>query len=361
MASQEETAMMRTQYPDSDCLFLQGCGNLHKDTPLAAASRWTGGDPAISVEFKSDMFWKHITACKLRDRFDTGELHKVQQSKLTLLWQQLVSFIQIQCNWLHPGGTPGSNILIKLICEILTMWVFRWLVIWCERSLCFHWRDTRGAGTCFGKTLQKIIAVELSWVQAITNDSVCLSPRETRFLHHRFFFSSCFWWWPVKVFFSPSSSFVSNLLWMIHNSHQLDYDVSEERKKVCTALAFVQMFFCSCALGKHMYINSVFSKSPQHWYLFWNMLPFSSISCWPSMKVFALLNKSAFGKWTLTSLEQRKVSIPTFRPLFFVRGLKYLLLCFQVFTLIVHVSCFCKQQICWNLCVGLVKVEKLLG
>lgn len=188
MASQEETAMMRTQYPDSDCLFLQGCGNLHKDTPLAAASRWTGGDPAISVEFKSDMFWKHITACKLRDRFDTGELHKVQQSKLTLLWQQLVSFIQIQCNWLHPGGTPGSNILIKLICEILTMWVFRWLVIWCERSLCFHWRDTRGAGTCFGKTLQKIIAVELSWVQAITNDSVCLSPRETRFLHQLFFF-----------------------------------------------------------------------------------------------------------------------------------------------------------------------------
>lgn len=111
----------------------------------------------------------------------------MQQSKLTLLWQQLVSFIQIQCNWLHPGGTPGSNILIKLICEILTMWVFRWLVIWCERTLCFHWKDTGGAGTCFSKTLQKIIAVELSWVRAITNDSVCLSPHETQFLHHRFF------------------------------------------------------------------------------------------------------------------------------------------------------------------------------
>lgn len=50
-----------------------------------------------------------------------------KQYKPTLLWQQLVSFIQIQCNWLHPGGTPGSNILIKLICEILTMWVFSWL------------------------------------------------------------------------------------------------------------------------------------------------------------------------------------------------------------------------------------------
>lgn len=133
----------------------------------------------------------------------------MQQSKLTLLWQQLVSFIQIQCNWLHPGGTPGSNILIKLICEILTMWVFRWLVIWCERTLCYRWKDTGGAGTCFSKTLQKIIAVELSWVRAITNDSVCLSPHETQFLRH--FFFSCFWWQPVKAFLPPppSSSFSS--------------------------------------------------------------------------------------------------------------------------------------------------------
>lgn len=124
----------------------------------------------------------------------------------------------------------------------------------------------------------------------------------------------------------------------------------KKKKKVCTALAFVQMFFSSCALGKHTYINSVFSKSPQHCYLFWNMLPFSSISCWPWMKVFALLNISALGKWTLTSLEQRKVSIPTFRPLFFFK--RFLLLCCQVFTLIVHVSCFCKQQKCWNMCEG---------
>lgn len=147
--------------------------------PLTAALRWTGGDPAIFKEFKSDAFWKHVTACYLK-------LHKVQQSKLTLLWQQLVSFIQIQCNWLHPGGTPGSNILIKLICEILTMCVFRWLVIWCERSLCFHWKDTGGAGTCFSKTLHKIIAVELSWVRAITNDSVCLSPHGSQFLYQLF-------------------------------------------------------------------------------------------------------------------------------------------------------------------------------
>lgn len=198
-ASQEEMPVMRTQYPDSDCLFLRGWANLHNDPPLAAL-HWTGGDPEIPEEFKSDTFWKHITACYLRHCFDTSKLHKVQQSKLTLQWQQLVSFIQIQCNWLHPGGTPGSNILIKLICEILTMWVFRWLVIWCERSLCFHWKDTGGAGTCFSKTLRKIIAVELSWVRAITNDSVCLSPHGTQFLHHGVF-SLCFWWWPVKVFF----------------------------------------------------------------------------------------------------------------------------------------------------------------
>lgn len=132
------------------------------------------------------MFRKHITACHLTRCFDTG-FTRCKQSKMTLLWQQLVSFIQIQCNWLHPGGTPGSNILIKLICEILTMWVFRWLVIWCERSLCFHWKDTGEVGTCFSETLQKIIAVELSWVRAITNDSVCLSPHESQILHHLFF------------------------------------------------------------------------------------------------------------------------------------------------------------------------------
>lgn len=149
------------------------------------------------------------------------EPRKVRQSKLTLLWQQLVSFIQIQCNWLLPGGTPGSNILIKLICEILTMWVFRWLLIWCERSLCFHWKDTGGAGTCFSKTLQKIIAVELFWERAITNDSVCLSPHETQFLRYRFFSPPlpCYSWRPVKVFFfSFSSPSVSDLLRLIRGS-----------------------------------------------------------------------------------------------------------------------------------------------
>lgn len=44
------------------------------------------------------MFWEHITARYLERRFDVSRLHKVLQSKLTLLWQQLVSFIQIQCN-----------------------------------------------------------------------------------------------------------------------------------------------------------------------------------------------------------------------------------------------------------------------
>lgn len=138
---------------------------------------------------------------------------------MTRLWQELISFIQTQCNWLHPGGTPGSNIPIKLICKIPTMWVFRWLVIWCERSLCFRWVDTRKAGTCFSTTLQKIIAVELSWVRAITNDSVCLSPHESQILRHRSL-NSLARRRPVKAFLS---SFVSNLLWMICNSHRLNY------------------------------------------------------------------------------------------------------------------------------------------
>lgn len=205
-----------------------------------------------------------------------------KQCKPTLLWQQLVSFIQIQCNWLHPGGTPGSNILIKLICEILTMWVFRWLVIWCERSLCFHWKDTGGAGTCFGETLQKIIAVELSWVRAITNDSVCLSPHESQILHRRFFFPD-----GLSKYIFLGSSFVSNLLWMIRNSHQLDYDNVSFRgnEKVSTALAFIQMFFSSCTPGKYMCINSVRSKIPQHGNLFWNMLLSFTFSVGPKWKL----------------------------------------------------------------------------
>lgn len=213
----------------------------------------------------------------------------MQQSRLTLLWQQLVSFIQIQCNWLHPGGTPGSNILIKLICEILTMWVFRWLVIWCERSLCFHWKDTGGTGTCFSKTLQKIIAVELSWVRAITNDSVCLSPHEAQFLHHRFFFLPAFGDGLSKYFYPPqSSSFVSNLPRMIRSSHQLDYDNMRfgGNEKVSPALAFIQMFFSSYTLGKCMYSNSVPSQILQHWNMFWNMVPFICISSWLQMQTF---------------------------------------------------------------------------
>lgn len=157
-----------------------------------------------------------------------------------LLWQQLVRFTQIQCYWLRPGGTPGSNILIKLICEILTMWVFRWLVIWCERNLCFHWKGTGEAGTCFGETLQKIIAVELSWVRAITNDSVCLPPHESQILHYLFlFFLPAFADGLSNYFFPRPSSFVSNLLRMIHDSNQLDYNnVSfSENEKVGAASA----------------------------------------------------------------------------------------------------------------------------
>lgn len=154
--------------------------------------------------------------------FDTSRApssREAKQSEVTPLWQRLISFIQTQCKRLHPGVTPGSNILIKLICKIPTMWVFRWLIIRCERSLCFRRVDTGKAGTCFSKTLQKIIAVELSRVRAITNDSVCLSPHESQILRHRSFNSPARRW-PVKAFLS---SFVSNLLRMICNSHRLNY------------------------------------------------------------------------------------------------------------------------------------------
>lgn len=77
--------------------------------------------------------------------FDTSRApssRDAKQSEATPQWQRLISFIQTQCKRLRPGGTPGSNILIKLICKIPTMWVFRWLIIRCESSLCFRGVDT---------------------------------------------------------------------------------------------------------------------------------------------------------------------------------------------------------------------------
>ncbi len=259
-ASQEETAVMRTQCSHSDCLFLQGWDNLHKDPPhssLVLHWRWPRSLRRIQVWHVLETHHCAPSPALLSYKW-ASQGAAVHQPKFTLLWQQLVSFIQIQCNWLHPGGTPGSNILIKLICEILTMWVFRWLVIWCERSLCFHWRDTGGAGTCFSKTLQKIITVELSWVRAITNDSVCLSPHETQFFHHHFFLllvMAC-----QTIFFPQSSSFVSNLLRMIRTPHHLDRDQMWvwANETVRNAFAFNQVLFSSCTHGKYMYIDSVF-------------------------------------------------------------------------------------------------------
>lgn len=86
----------------------------------------------------------------------------------------------------------------------------------------------------------------------------------------------------------PSSSFVSNLPRMIRSSHQRDYDNTSfgGDEKVSAALAFNQMFFSSSALGKSMYINSAFSKIPQHRNLFWNMMKFIYVFRWPPMKAF---------------------------------------------------------------------------
>lgn len=43
-------------------------------------------------------------------------------------------FYSNNCNWLHQTGTPASNILIDVICSILTMRAFRWLLVWSERK-----------------------------------------------------------------------------------------------------------------------------------------------------------------------------------------------------------------------------------
>lgn len=197
---------------------------------------------------------------------------RCRRYELTLLWQQLVSFIQIRCNWLHPGGTPGSNILIKLICEILTMWVFRWLVIWCERSLCFHFQDTGGAGTCFSEKrcrklslstypeceqLQMTVFVFLL-MKAKFHRIVFFSPPLPRTPHHHLR------WQPVKVFLPRPSPFVSNLLRIIRNSHQVDYDNESlwGNEKVSAAFAFIQMFF-HLVTQANTRANTVV-KVPQH-------------------------------------------------------------------------------------------------
>lgn len=196
---------------------------------------WTSDDsrpvrvwPAVSRRLSPSARRSRLAASWRRPRRRPGDSvltpqalssRDAQQCEVTPLWQELISFIQTQCNRLYPGGAPGSNILITLICKIPTMRVFRWLVIWCERSLCVRWVDTGKAGTCSSKTLQKIIAVELSWVRAITNDSVCLSPRESQILRHRSL-NSLACRRPVKALLS---SFISNLLWMICSSHRLNY------------------------------------------------------------------------------------------------------------------------------------------
>lgn len=199
----------------------------------------------------SNTFWKHIPACD-RDALIKASFTRCSNLNRLSCRSNLSVLFKIQCNWLHPGGTPGSYILIKLICEMLTMWVFRCLVIWCERSLCFPWKDTGGAGTCFSKTLQEIIAVELSWVRAIINDSVCLFPHGTPFLPLIF----SFWWWPAKVFF-PSrllSSAIRNLR-NFHNHPNYEIMFSGEWKGQNW---FSQMLFLSCTL-----VNRIFSKISQ--------------------------------------------------------------------------------------------------
>lgn len=106
--------------------------------------------------------------------------------------------------------------------------------------------------------------------------------------------------------FPQSTSFLSNLLWMICNSHQRDYDnmCYWGNEKVSTALAFIQMFFSSCTLGKYMYINSVdIVKLVLELCCLFTFVV--------GHKHFSVFNTSAPGNGTLPSFKQWKISILT--------------------------------------------------
>lgn len=106
---------------DFDSLFRQDCSHQHKHP-----AEGTG------AELK-----------KRKSKLKSSETHHYMPCQLALSIRSNVKWLccsnsSLQpkhCNWLHPEGTPGSNTLMKLICEILTMWLFRCLVIWYERSL----------------------------------------------------------------------------------------------------------------------------------------------------------------------------------------------------------------------------------
>lgn len=82
--SADRTPKKKCQWWEHNTQILIACffkaGPIYIKIPLTAASHWTGGDLAISEEFMSDTFWKHITAWYLEHRFDTSELRKVQQT-----------------------------------------------------------------------------------------------------------------------------------------------------------------------------------------------------------------------------------------------------------------------------------------
>lgn len=262
---QEVLPVMRTQHWDSDCLFSSRHGPIYIKTPVTTASRWAGDDLAISEEeFNSDTFWKHIE-CHVFTRCSNPNWLCCSSSSSA-------SF-KIHCNWLHPGGTPGSNILIKLICEILTMWVFRWLVIWCERESLFSLGRYGRSWHLFQQNVAENYRCRVI-LRAGNYKWQCLSFFSWNAISKPSFFLCL----RLLLVMACQSIFFPILLrsWAIFSewfpTHVINLIIIMcfwEMKKVCAPLALIQMF--SCTVGKNMYVNSETSKISQQHNLFFKL------------------------------------------------------------------------------------------
>lgn len=141
--------------------------------------RW----PAVSNVFSFDRRRKHISGCYLKHRFDGAVL---LQSKVTSLSELRVTFTHRQCGWLHPGATPGNNILITLIWKIPATWRSGAVNLMWKQPLLLG-EDTGGAGTCLGtKCYSKLWLSSYPERSNYTWQCLSLNPQST-ILHSAFF------------------------------------------------------------------------------------------------------------------------------------------------------------------------------
>lgn len=165
------------------------------------------------------------------------------------------------------------------------MWVFRWLIIWCERSLCFHWKDTGGAGTCFSKKRCRKLSLSSypECRQLEMTEFVFLLVEPNFYSVGFFFFVFSFLVMACQIIFFPIL-LLSSAIWYGWFTTVITLimviRVSGGKQKVSAALTLIQMFFSSSGPGKlHTHINSADLKN-------YTILKLVLDSCWCSGTIY---------------------------------------------------------------------------